>query len=139
MLYKIVNNPEPGCAVPDPAYDHFMATSEEKITQHVAAFNVAVESGEWERFADRFATDAVMRFTNVPAGPFHGRAAIARGYVEQPPDEPMRLLGISSAGQIDTIRFAWASGATGTMELTWHGQLVAELAITFDAGLANRG
>jgi steroid Delta-isomerase len=134
MLYKIVNNPEPGCAVSGPAYDRFMATSEEKVTQHVAAFNVAVESGEWDRFADRFAADAVMRFTNASAGPFQGRAAIARGYVEQPPDEAMRVLDISSAEGIDTIRFAWASGATGTMELTWQGQLVAALVITFDAG-----
>jgi steroid delta-isomerase len=109
-----------------------MASSEEKVTQHVAAFNVAVESGEWDRFADRFAADAVMRFINVPAGPFHGRNAIARGYVEQPPDEPMRVLGISSAGGVDTVRFAWASGATGTMELVWQDQLVSELVITFD-------
>jgi hypothetical protein len=111
-----------------------MASSVEKVTQHVAAFNVAVESGEWRRFADRFAEDAVMRFTNGPAGPFHGRDAIARGYAAQPPDETMRILDIGSAGQTDTVRFAWASGATGTMLLTWRGQLVAELAITFDQG-----
>jgi steroid Delta-isomerase len=111
-----------------------MADSQEKVTQHVAAFNVAVESGEWGRFADRFAADAVMRFTNVPTGPFRGRAEIARGYAEQPPDETMKILDISSAGQTDTVRFAWASGATGTMELTWQDQLLAELTITFDPG-----
>jgi steroid Delta-isomerase len=111
-----------------------MADSAEKVTQHVAAFNVAVESGEWGRFADRFAADAVMRFTNVPAGPFNGRDAIARGYAEQPPDETMRILDITSdAGAgADTVRFAWASGATGTMLVTWQDQLVAGLVITFD-------
>jgi hypothetical protein len=111
-----------------------MADSEQKVTQHVAAFNVAVESGEWGRFAERFAADAVMRFTNAPAGPFRGRAEIARGYAEQPPDQTMEILDISPAGRTDTVRFAWASGATGTMELTWREQLVSELAITFDPG-----
>ena len=134
MLDKIVNNPECGLVVSSPAYDRFMASSEEKVTQHVAAFNVAVESGEWERFTDRFAADAVMRFTNGAAGPFHGREAIARGYVEQPPDQTMRVLDISSGGGVDTVRFAWASGAAGTMELTWQDQLVSELVITFELG-----
>jgi steroid Delta-isomerase len=110
-----------------------MADSAEKVTQHVAAFNVAVESGEWGRFADRFAVDAVMRFTNVPAGPFNGRDAIARGYAEQPPDQTMRILDITSDAGTDTVRFAWASGPAGTMLLTWQDRLVAELVITFDA------
>jgi steroid Delta-isomerase len=108
-----------------------MADSQEKVTQHIAAFNVAVESGEWDRFAERFAEDAVMRFTNAPAGPFNGRAEIARGYVRQPPDETMSILDISTDGETDTVRFAWASGAAGTMLLTWRGPLVSELVITF--------
>lgn len=127
---KIVNNRA--------VYDCGMASSEEKVTQHVAAFNVAVESGEWGRFTERFTAGAVMRFTNVPVGvpvgPFHGRDEIARGYAERPPDETMRVLGITSAGQTDTVRFAWAGGATGTMLLTWQDQLVSELTVTFDLG-----
>ena len=135
MADKIVNNPDCGNAVAGPAYDRSMASSDEKVSQHVAAFNVAVESGEWTRFADRFAVDAVMRFTNVPAGPFSGRDEIARGYAAQPPDETMSILDISSAGQTDTVRFAWASGATGTMLLTWRDQLISQLVISFDQGI----
>jgi steroid Delta-isomerase len=134
MADKIVNNPGVGCRRTGSAYDRDMADSQEKVTQHVAAFNVAVESGEWDRFAERFAADAVMRFTNAPAGPFDGqfdgRAEIARGYAEQPPDETMSILDISTDGETDTVRFAWASGAAGTMRLTWRGPLVSELVIT---------
>jgi steroid Delta-isomerase len=130
MADKIVNNPGVGCPRTRSAYDRDMADSQEKVTQHVAAFNVAVESGEWDRFAERFAADAVMRFTNAPVGPFDGRPAIARGYAEQPPDETMSILDISADGEADTVRFAWASGGTGTMRLTWRGPLVSELVIT---------
>jgi ketosteroid isomerase-like protein len=62
----------------------------DRITQHVAAFNAAVRSGGWAAFADRFTPGATMAFTAVPAGPFAGRAAIARAYADQPPRSPSR-------------------------------------------------
>jgi SnoaL-like domain len=49
-----------------------------RIAQHTAAFNAAVQSGDWRSFAERFTPDATMRFIRVPAGPCVGRAAIAR-------------------------------------------------------------
>jgi len=39
---------------------------------------------------------------------------------------------ISSSSAVDTIRFAWPSGDTGTIELTWDGQPISRLAIIFD-------
>lgn len=57
----------------------------DRVQEHVAAFNAAVGSGDWETFADRFAPDATTEFMGVPAGPFLGRAEIARAYAEQPP------------------------------------------------------
>ncbi|MEV6283580.1 nuclear transport factor 2 family protein [Kribbella sp. NPDC051770] len=96
-----------------------------RSTDHVEAFNTAVTTGDWDTFATRFAADATMTFTNVPAGPFHGRAAIAEAYRTNPPTETMRLL--------DDTRFAWASGPTGTMHLTWTPTgHVQSLTITFD-------
>lgn len=96
-----------------------------RTTEHVDAFNHAVTTGDWDTFSARFADDATMTFTNVPAGPFHGRAAITEGYRTNPPTETMRLL--------DDTRFAWASGATGTMHLTWTPDgKVHTLTITFD-------
>jgi steroid Delta-isomerase len=109
-----------------------LAETPARVTQHVAAFNAAVRSGEWDAFADRFTLDATMAFTGVPAGPFAGRAEIARAYARQPPADTMAVQAVSSAGPVDTVGFAWAAGGTGSMQLTWESGLVARLQVTFD-------
>jgi hypothetical protein len=43
-------------------------TAPGRVQEHVAAFNAAVRSGDWESFADRFAPDASMAFIGVPGG-----------------------------------------------------------------------
>jgi steroid delta-isomerase len=103
-----------------------------RVTEHVAAFNAAVRSGEWTTFADRFAPDATMTFVGVPAGPFSGRAEIAWAYASQPPTDTMAVRSVSSAGPVDTVGFAWAAGGTGRMQLTWQSGLVARLEVSFD-------
>jgi steroid Delta-isomerase len=103
-----------------------------RVTEHVAAFNAAVRSGEWTAFADRFALDATMTFAGVPAGPFSGRAEIARAYARQPPSDTMAVQSVSSTGPIDTVRFAWSAGGTARMQLTWQSGLVARLEVSFD-------
>ncbi len=103
-----------------------------RVTEHIAAFNAAVRSGEWTAFADRFAPDATMAFAGVPAGPFSGRTGIARAYTRQPPTDTMAVQSVSSAGPIDTVWFAWAAGGTGRMQLTWQSGLVARLEVSFD-------
>ena len=105
---------------------------QERIAQHAAAFNAAVQSGDWYSFADRFTPDATMRFIGVPAGPFTGRAAIAQAYVEQPPTDTLAIRDVDSTGDVDTALFAWSAGSGGVMRLTWEGPLVADLEITFD-------
>ena len=59
-----------------------------RTTDHVDAFNDAVTTGDWDTFAHRFAEDATMTFVNVPAGPFHGRTAIAAALPESPRPKP---------------------------------------------------
>ena len=84
-----------------------------RTADHVAAFNRAVTTGDWDTFAERFAVDATMRFTGIPVGPFEGRTAIAAAYRENPPDETMTLLEDGD----ETARFRWSGGGTGSMEL----------------------
>jgi steroid Delta-isomerase len=103
-----------------------------RVTEHVAAFNAAVQSGEWGPFAERFTPDAVMQFTGVPAGPFTGRDAIARAYAEQPPTDTMAVRAVDSAGPQDTAQFAWTRVGTGVMRLTWQDGLIASLNVAFD-------
>ncbi len=100
-----------------------------RSVEHVEAFNEAVDSGDWDAFAERFASDARMEFVGVPAGPFEGRAAIAAAYRASPPTETMVVL----TDDDPTVRFQWASGDTGTMQFSWTetGQ-VQSLQVTFD-------
>ena len=77
-----------------------------RTADHVAAFNRAVTSGDWDTFAERFAADATMRFTGIPSGPFEGRTAIAAAYRENPPAETMTLLEDGD----EVARFRWSGG-----------------------------
>jgi hypothetical protein len=100
-----------------------------RTTDHVAAFNHAVTTGDWDTFSERFADDASMSFVGVPAGPFQGRTAIARAYRENPPTETMTVEGPDG----DTVKFRWAGGGTGTMELSWAPDgTVQGLTVSFD-------
>ncbi|MGH3348300.1 MAG: hypothetical protein ACRDO4_15080 [Nocardioides sp.] len=105
----------------------------ERVDAHVAAFNETVGSGEWERFSERFSDDATLAFGGVPVGPFTGRPAIAAAYAVQPPTDTMTVTGVETDAAADTVRFAWSAGGTGTMRLTWAGDLVEALVVTFDA------
>ncbi len=75
-----------------------------RVVEHAAAFNAAGRSGEWDAFADRFAPDATMHISGVPAGPFTGRSEIARAYAEQPPTDTLAIDEVKSAGAVDRVR-----------------------------------
>jgi hypothetical protein len=100
-----------------------------RTAEHVAAFNRAVTTGDWDTFAERFAPDATMRFTGIPVGPFEGRTAIVAAYRENPPTETMTLLDDGG----ERARFRWSGGGTGTMELRWAPDgAVQALTVSFD-------
>lgn len=88
-----------------------------RVEKHLDLFNSAVRSGQWAEFVDAFAEDAVMRFVGVvgvPAGPFHGRTAIAEAYVRQPPTDTMRVESVRTDGGYRRGAVAWTAGGTGT-------------------------
>jgi steroid Delta-isomerase len=99
---------------------------------HVDAFNQAVTTGDWDTFATRFAADASMSFADVPVGPFHGRAAIAAAYRQDPPTDTMSLLDVQEESGATVARFRWSGGGTGRMVLTWApGGAVQALSVSF--------
>ncbi|TDW84053.1 SnoaL-like protein [Kribbella pratensis] len=106
-----------------------------RTANHVDAFNLAVTTGDWDTFADRFAADATMRFVGVPVGPFEGRTAIAAAYRENPPAETMTLLEAMTLLEDgdERARFRWSGGGTGSMELRWAPDgAVQALTVSFD-------
>ncbi|MEU4192234.1 nuclear transport factor 2 family protein [Kribbella sp. NPDC026611] len=100
-----------------------------RTSEHVAAFNHAVTSGDWDTFAERFAPDATMDFADIQVGPFEGRTAIASAYQENPPTETMTLLEDGD----EQARFRWSGGGTGSMRLRWAPDgSVQALTVSFD-------
>jgi hypothetical protein len=113
------------------------------LERHVELFNAAVSSGDYDPFLATFAEDAVMRFDDLPFGPFVGRGAIAEAYATQPPSDTMALIGMQEVGaDAVTAAFEWDAGGTGCMYLRFRdpragegtldsGAEVVELAIAF--------
>lgn len=102
------------------------------LERHVRLFNEAVASGDYSAFLATFADDAVMRFDDLPIGPFHGREAIAEAYATQPPRDTMALIDMQEIGP-DQVKatFEWDAGGTGEMTLRWAGDRLVELTIAF--------
>lgn len=51
-----------------------------------------------------------------------------------PPDDTMEITSVQSDSGIDTVRFLWSQGGTGTMTMRWEDDLLAELTVVFDQG-----
>jgi len=109
-------------------------TGRELLESHVARFNEGVRSGDWEPMLARFADDAELRFENVAAGPFVGLDEIRRGYLEQPPDDQIQLLGIQDEPDEArvTAAFAWTRGGTGRLVLEHDRGAITRLVVIFD-------
>jgi hypothetical protein len=102
------------------------------VERHVELFNAAVSSGDYNPFLATFAEDAVMRFDNVPLGPYVGRGAIAEAYATEPPADTMALIDMQEVGSdAVTAAFEWDAGGTGRMYLRFNSAQVVELAIAF--------
>ena len=122
------------------AGDSFPSRADEAETprfdfeEHVLRFNVAVETGDWTAFTDRFADDAVLEFVGPPVGPFSGRAAIRDAYARQPPDDKIELDGPVTAESDElVVAYRWArTGATGSIRVTERAGRITRLVVTFN-------
>ena len=83
-------------------------------------------------FLATFADDAVMRFDDLPVGPYFGKAVIAQAYADEPPRDTMALIDMEELGT-DGVKasFEWDAGGTGEMVLRWEDDRVVELTIAF--------
>jgi hypothetical protein len=112
--------------------------------RHVAAFNDAVEAGNFREFVLLFTDDAVVRFETVPGAgtmEFVGREAYTRAYREHPPDDQIDIAGaVVVEGDSVVVPFTWRRvHSPGTMRLTFTGgdpelldeRLVKAMTVTF--------
>ena len=106
------------------------------LHRHVELFNQGVRSGDFAPMLEQFADDAELVFEGVPAGPFHGKDAIAAAYAANPPDDEVDVLSSESADDGTIVaRYAWRADdgrAAGRMVFTTRGEQIARLVVTFD-------
>jgi len=111
----------------------------ELLREHLERFNAGVESEEWAEMMEQFEDEAELEFRGVPAGPFVGKDAIAAAYLEQPPDDQVRVLEEREREGVVEARYAWLAEphvAAGEMFLTPQGGRIRKLVVTFDRGVA---
>ena len=105
------------------------------LDRHVATFNQAVETGDFASLVELFAPDARLAFTDVPVGPFDGRAAIAAAYEDQPPSDTMTILGREVAEDGTIVQtFSWSADAgqrSGEMRLRVGDDQIQQLVVSF--------
>jgi steroid Delta-isomerase len=105
------------------------------LDSYIATHNAAVRSGDWCEFSAWFTDDAEVRFEGVPVGPFHGREGIREAYESRPPDDEVEIRNVRSEGNRDVADYGWAADEgvrAGELRVTWDGDLIRELVITFD-------
>ena len=105
------------------------------IDLYIEAHNTAVRTGDWAAFAEWFTDDAEVRFEGVPVGPFRGRNEIRQAYAERPPDDEVEIRNVRGDGSHTTADYGWrgeGGARAGELRLTWDGDRVRELVITFE-------
>jgi len=113
--------------------------------RQVAAFNVAVEAGDFTDYLALFADDAVITFENVPGAgelKYAGRDAYAHAYATQPPRDKIDITATARCqGDEVIVPFVWRrEGETGTLQMTFTSgttddideRLVKAMTVTFD-------
>jgi hypothetical protein len=103
---------------------------------YIAAFNAAVEAGDYADFLRRLTDDAVVRFENVPGVgvlEYDGRPSYTAAYEQQPPDDQMDIAGpVEQDGAQALIPFAWRrDGRRGTILLTLDNDLISRMVVVF--------
>ena len=105
------------------------------LDRYIETHNAAVRSGNWTEFSEWFTDDAEVRFEGPPVGPFHGREVIREAYESQPPDDEVEIRNVRRDGDRDVADYGWAADEgvrAGELRVTWDGDLIRELVITFD-------
>jgi hypothetical protein len=105
------------------------------LERHVELFNQGVRSGDFAPMLDQFTEDAELVFEGVPAGPFHGRAAIDAAYASNPPDDEVDVLSSEQDDETIVARYALRADdgrPAGRMIFTTHGDQIARLVVTFE-------
>jgi steroid Delta-isomerase len=105
------------------------------LGRHLELFNAGVRTGDFGPMLEQFTEDAELRFEGVPAGPFHGKPAIAEAYAANPPDDEIDIVSSEEDDREIVARYAWRADdgrPAGRMIITPRGDEIARLVVTFE-------
>ncbi|TMM07489.1 MAG: nuclear transport factor 2 family protein [Actinobacteria bacterium] len=105
------------------------------LDEYIEVHNEAVRSRDWGAFSGWFAKDAEVRFEGVPVGPFRGRDEIRAAYESRPPDDEVEVRNVRTEDDRTVADYGWAADQgvrAGELRVTWDGDLIRELLITFE-------
>jgi hypothetical protein len=73
----------------------------------VALYNAGIRTRDFSGLVSLFADDGVLDFEGTPQLPFRGKAAIAQHFVDDPPDDEVRIKRWKARGPQLVAEFKW--------------------------------
>jgi len=104
------------------------------LAAHVEALNAGAAGGGFDAMVAGLSNGCVMTFIGVPVGPFEGRAAIAKAYGANPPDDAIVVLDAAFAPACVTATYAWSKAPdrpAGRLLLELEGTLISAVTIDY--------
>lgn len=109
-------------------------TDQEILRAYIEFHNEGVESGDFSRMLELFASDAELRFVAISFGPFQGRDAIAQAFAEHPPADKLRASEPIPISAGTTTIYEWESSPgvkVGTISAIIENGKIARMVIYF--------
>lgn len=114
------------------------ADSAAVVREYVKFHNKGVRTGDYRSMLALFATNAEMIFEGDRARRYKGPNAIAKLFLERPPDDTLVLSAIipSPKGQSATARYGWSAGPSvpgGELRIATRNGRIRRLVVAFDS------
>jgi hypothetical protein len=112
-----------------------MMRARDIFEHYVARHNAGVGGQGFDALLEMFADDARLEFRGIDVGPFQGKPAIRRAFVERPPSNELTL--ISSAGEGSSISavYGWSTRPgvrAGTLQMELSHMKIVRLVVGVD-------
>jgi hypothetical protein len=110
-----------------------MMEARDVLEHYVARHNRGVRSGDFGPMLEIFADSARLEFEGIALGPFGGKRAIARAFLDRPPTDELFVLATREPErEVIEADYAWKASPTaraGSLRLELSGASIVRLLI----------
>ncbi len=102
------------------------------LKEYAFRHNAGVRSGDFSALLEILHSDAEMHFIGIPAGPFLGRAAIARAFREGGPGDELILGDVTASAAEQQASYGWRARPEhieGRISILVRDQAIASIVI----------